>query len=125
MALVGATEASQLAGTSRTNLYRLMKSGKLSFTLDANGERRIDTAELMRVFGQLSQGDAPGDAPLAHSGTAVVTPSDTDLVLVLKAQLAAAEERERRLLGLLEQMALPAGRSAPAESTKPWWKWWT
>ena len=76
------------------------------------------------VFGQLSQGDAPGDAPLAHSGTAVVTPSDTDLVRVLKAQLAAAEERERRLLGLLEQMALPAGRSAPAESTKPWWKWW-
>lgn len=115
MALVNVTEAARLAGVSRPTLYRRMESGTLSFTLDANKERRIDTAELLRVFGKLRDTDTPTDGtekPLD------VTP-DTDMVVVLKDQLAHAQEQNRRLLALLEQsqeqvrvLALPPGRES-------------
>lgn len=129
MAQVGVTEASRLARTSRTQLYRLMKSGKLSFVTDAHGERRIDTEELLRVFGTMAQPvaqpGAPAAATLAHHGTAPVAPHDTDLVAMLKAQLEEAKARERwyqdeltQAQERLRQLALPAGGATS------WWKFW-
>lgn len=125
MAQVGVSEASRLADTSRTQLYRLMKGGKLSYSLDEQGERRIDTEELLRVFGQLkqpgTQQEAPTPATALQPGTLNVTPGDSDLVAILKAQLVHEQEQNRRLLELLaqaQQLALPAGRE------KSWWQFW-
>jgi hypothetical protein len=49
------------------------------------------------------------------------------LIELLRAQLAASEEREQRLLGIIEnqagqiaQLALPPGKALP----RPWWKIW-
>ena len=51
MALVGLHEASRIVGRNRSTLHRAMKDGRLSYSLDAAGDRRIDVAELERVFG--------------------------------------------------------------------------
>lgn len=125
VARVGVSEASRLADTSRTQLYRLMKSGKLSYSLDEQGERRIDSEELLRVFGQLkqpvTQQETPTPATPLQPGTPNVTARDSDLVAVLKAQLAHEQEQNRRLLELLaqaQQLALPAGHE------KSWWQFW-
>jgi len=48
---VGLHETSRIVGRNRSTLHRAMKDGRLSYSLDASGERRIDVAELERVFG--------------------------------------------------------------------------
>ena len=46
-------EAVRLVGRTRMTLYRHMDSGRLSYTLDHDKRRRIETAELIRVYGPL------------------------------------------------------------------------
>lgn len=129
MAKVGVSEAARLAGTSRTELYRRMKSGKLSFSTGEKGDRRIDTSELIRVFGELvtqvTQPVASDAATMVHGGTADVAPKDGDLVAFLKAQLEAATARELwyqdELAKAQEQVRILA---LPAGSPHPWWRFW-
>jgi hypothetical protein len=53
--LVSKSKAAKLAGVSRTTIHRYAKAGTLSMT----GEQ-VDTSELIRVFGQISeQGSTP------------------------------------------------------------------
>jgi predicted site-specific integrase-resolvase len=59
MALVGLSEAAKLTGRNQTTIHRAMKTGRLCYTADETGSRRIDTAELDRVFGiKLVNGNA-------------------------------------------------------------------
>ena len=54
MTLVTVKAAADLVGRDRKTLYGAIKTGKLSAVLDnATGEKRIDTAELERVYGPL------------------------------------------------------------------------
>ena len=53
MALVKFSEASRLIGKSEKTLYRHVSQKRLSVTLDENGQKVIDTSELMRVYGVL------------------------------------------------------------------------
>ena len=50
MASIGLSEAARLTGRNQSTIHRAMKAGRLSYTVDETGERRIDTAELDRVF---------------------------------------------------------------------------
>ncbi|GFO76497.1 hypothetical protein BPLS_P4311 [Bathymodiolus platifrons methanotrophic gill symbiont] len=51
MALVTMTEASRLIGKSKQTLYRHVSSGRVS----RNSDGFLDTAELIRVYGDLKQ----------------------------------------------------------------------
>lgn len=52
--LVNISKASQLAGISRTNLYKnYIRKGKLSVSHDERNRPMVDTSELLRVFGKL------------------------------------------------------------------------
>jgi hypothetical protein len=84
MALIGTSEAAKLSGKNRVTIQRAMKTGRLSYTMNDAGERRIDTAELDRVFGA-----AGADS----------SKSNTEHAAVLHAQLDA----ERRANALLER----------------------
>jgi hypothetical protein len=84
MALVGLSEAARLTGKNRTTIFRAMKSGRLSFTMNGAGERQIDIAELERVFPATS---------------AVQPESNNAHTEVLRVQL----EAERRANALLER----------------------
>jgi hypothetical protein len=51
VAQIGLRQAARLSGRNQSTLHRAMKAGRLSYTVDAAGQRRIDTSELDRVFG--------------------------------------------------------------------------
>lgn len=51
MALVSISEASRLTKKSRTTVHRYISNGKLSICTDENGIKKVDTSELLRVFG--------------------------------------------------------------------------
>jgi chromosome segregation ATPase len=55
MAKIGAQRAADLTGRSKSTIQRAMKTGKLSYEVDNNGRRVIDTAELDRAFGLMPQ----------------------------------------------------------------------
>ena len=104
MALLNLTAAAQAAGVNRSTVARALKNGRLSATNNEMGERCIDTAELMRVFGPLKT-DAQANA---HSLPMQAIGIDA-LVDVLQEQLRHATEREQqgrerelRLLAMLE-----------------------
>lgn len=46
-------QAAEQAGVSRQTLFRYIKDGKISATLNHDGQKQIDIAELLRVFGEL------------------------------------------------------------------------
>ena len=116
MALLNLTAASRAVGVNRSTIARAVKNGRLSTTTNEQGERCIDTAELMRVFGTLktdAQGDAPADAYPLHRHAIGDAQGDTQgqdaLIEVLQEQLRQSNERERegrereaRLLAMLE-----------------------
>ena len=54
MALVSKSEAARLVGVTRQTIHRKIKSGELSAT-----GNEIDTSELIRVFGAISDGTQP------------------------------------------------------------------
>lgn len=60
MAQIGLRQAARLSGRNQSTLHRAMKAGKMSYTVDEAGQRRIDTAELDRVFGPLARGEGFG-----------------------------------------------------------------
>jgi hypothetical protein len=55
MAAVGIAEAARMAGVAQSTLHRAMRAGRLAFTKDEVGLRRIDVAELERVYGKLGE----------------------------------------------------------------------
>ncbi|EPT8944897.1 helix-turn-helix domain-containing protein [Cronobacter dublinensis] len=58
MALHSVTEAAKMAGVTRRTIYRYLKSGKLSAAVTNDDTTQIETSELLRVFGSLSQPEA-------------------------------------------------------------------
>ena len=97
-------------------LRRDIKSGKVSSEKDDRGRRRIDTAELARVYGQLRQSTVSIDTQmtavdtpktsLVNANDSPDTPSDNPKVTTLlenqvrdlKTQLEKAEQRENTLI---------------------------
>ena len=123
MTVFSISAAARATGVDRTTIYRAIKSGRLSATTTATGERGIDLAELLRVFGPLPQAQQGEDVALPHSATPEHT-ADATLIKVLQEQLQQANEREQqarerevRLLALLEtaQQVLQAEQQARRE----------
>ena len=116
MAIFSISEASKAAGISRQSMYNHIKSGTISVTVDNAGKKGIDHSEILRVFGEIkpiAQGAALGDgkmAPLDQSAAIIAELRAenaglktrindlSDHIQTLKAELAAAKEREIRLL---------------------------
>jgi hypothetical protein len=94
---VNIQKAIELTGVSRSTLQRHIKTGKLSKT-----DKGIDTAELIRVYGEFK--------PVSES--VKVNPSANAMsereqfyikqIELLTNQLELANEREKRLIALLE-----------------------
>jgi hypothetical protein len=63
MAQIGLSEAAKLTGKNRTTIFRAMKSGRLTFTVNGAGERQVDVAELERVFPATSAAQPESNNP--------------------------------------------------------------
>ena len=140
MTLLSTDAAACVAGVSRRSIQRAIKEGRLSVTTDSDGNRVIDTSELIRIYGELRHvADEP--ATLTHS-----VATEATLIAVLQDQLQRtqgqleqvmrqgqereqqAREREARLLTMLEaeqqarrdleQKLLPAPKPPPTRNTR-------
>jgi predicted site-specific integrase-resolvase len=144
MSLVGLSEAARLTGKAHTTIHRAMKAGRLSFTVDEAGERRVDTAELARVFGLNTVNGASLDAIASDVQRNAAHVREIELLTQqladrdatirdLRSRLdAEAEERRRvqeRLTGLLTHRQAGSVPSMPRTATvdaprEPWWQRW-
>lgn len=135
MALVSISEASRLTSKSRTTVHRYISNGKLSICTDKNGIKKIDTSELLRVFGAFkSVHHEQSDNVTSEQN---VTPSETDETSKTK-QLEHEVEHLRQLVTaqqshidslkqamLLIESKLPATPEPVAiTSTKKSWQFW-
>lgn len=132
MALVSISEAAKLAGIARSQLYsQYINQGLISLSRDERGRPRIDTSELLRVFGAISlesdrtdRTDRTPETVLTRTGQD--NQNQQALINLLTEQLAEAKERERfyqhqlaeltQTIKLLEHKPEPKGHH--------WWKFW-
>jgi hypothetical protein len=145
MATIGVSEAARMAGRDVSTLHRMMKSGRLAYTVDSQGRRRLDPAELGRVFdagGMAMHGNGAvqsSAAPQREEAQTIALLREAvhcrDAMLEdLRRRLDASEEERRRvqerLTGLLTQRQGTMGQagSVPAvqrtEPGAPWWRRW-
>jgi polyhydroxyalkanoate synthesis regulator phasin len=139
MALVSVTEAARLTGKNRATIHRYIKQGKLSQISDATNTKKVDTSELIRVFGSLTATSATplqSDA-LQHDAT----PKTDQSVALLQQKIALLEQllesknkelqRQDEHIDSLKQAMLliesklPATPEpvAPAQTQKSWQFW--
>jgi hypothetical protein len=120
MPLVGLSEAARLTGKAHTTIHRAMNNGRLSFTKDEAGERRVDTTELDRVFG-VRTGNGAIASDEQRNATHVreielLTQqlADRDATIRHLRELVDREAEERRqLLALLTD-----------QRSRSWWRRW-
>ena len=128
MAQVSVADAAKLVARDRKTLYRMVKEGKLSATLNNDGQRQIETSELVRVFGVLENlnGQRDGretDAVLQHE-----TRLETARIALLEAELRHARELLEVKNGQIEDLRqsirlLDATRTAPVVQKRGFWPW--
>jgi hypothetical protein len=131
MAKVTVTEAARLAGLGRQQLYRgYISTGKISVERDHNGRPRIDTAEILRVFGEIR--GIPEATQNGHAENGEKRHMDGELQAILEAKdeviselrerLREAGEREEWLRHQLERAQ--ALLTDQRQRSRPWWKLW-
>ena len=98
------SEAAKIVGKGRSTLYRLMCSGKLSYSLDANGQKTIDPAELSRVFPNSVPNGTPRDTFPEASQQSPTVP--LAVLEMLQTELTAAREREEWLRGQIAELQI-------------------
>ena len=133
MARVSISEAARLVKVSRPTIYKMINSGKLSYTSvvkHGKGIKVIDTSELIRVFGSLDGviDDVKSDAESTGINSVGLHDLQHRIALLeaendgLKGAVKARDEHIdslRQAMQLLEHKHDP---SSPAHS--PWWKFW-
>ena len=122
MARLTIKEAVEISPVSESTLRRDIKSGKVSSEKDERGRRRIDTAELARVYGQLRQSTDSNDTQMTavdtpNNGSGNIndspdTPDDDPKIIALlenqitdlKSQLEHANAEKKELLELANRL---------------------
>ena len=94
MAKISISEAVGLTGVSESTIRRDIKSNKVSSEKDEKGYRRIDTAELDRVYGITP----PPEAQVAEHGSQKVITVLENQVADLQKQLELSNDRETALI---------------------------
>jgi len=90
MALVSVTEAARLTGKNRATIHRYIKQGKLSQISDATNTKKVETSELIRVFGSLT---ATSATPLQSDAMQHdATPKTDQSVALLQQKIALLEQ---------------------------------
>lgn len=97
--IINIQKAMELTGLSRSTIQRAIKSGKLSKT-----EQGIDTSELARVY-QLKSVIEPVKTNQAHDAMVTREQFLIKQIELLTNQLDLANDREKRLMALLENQS--------------------
>lgn len=136
MALVSVTEAARLTGKNRATIHRYIKQGKLSQISDATNTKKVDTSELIRVFGSLTSSSATPlqSVPMQHDAT----PKTDQSVALLQQKIALLEQllesknnelqrQDEHIDSLKQAMLLIESKlpttPEPVPAKKPWQFW--
>ena len=140
MARVTISEAARLACVSRPTIYKLLKSGELSYTsVVKHGKpvKTIDTAELMRVFGALEVVSGGKSDPVKFDD--ISTSVDSDFLQSLQRQVTllqaenaglkdAVNARDEHISSLRHAMQLLEHKQSASDPqsvpAKSWWQFW-
>lgn len=136
MANVSISEAARLANVSRPTLYKMLNSGKLTFTSVVKSGKTvkvIDTSELIRVFGALD-GIADDYNPSVKSDSVATVVNSGELqdlqhqVALLQLENSGLKEavnaRDEHIQSLRHAMQLLEHKSDNPGLPSPWWKFW-
>ena len=132
MAKVTVTEAARLAGLGRQQLYRgYISTGKISVERDHQNRPRIDTTEILRVFGEMK--GTPEATQNGHNENSekrygdkelrAVSEAKDEVISELRERLREAGEREIWLRHQLER-AQAVLTDQRATFLRPWWRFW-
>jgi ATP-dependent Lon protease len=146
MAKVTVSEAARLVGLARQNLYKnYINEGKISIERDHLGKPKIDTSELIRVFGEIrmTSGMSKEEHKMTTENTihdgelTAITQAKDQVIAALQLQIEAAIERERKaedreawlrqqLEDAQRQVKLLTHDGGGDSSAKraPWWRLW-
>ena len=126
-------EAVEVIPVSESSLRRDIKSGKVSSEKDLQGRRRIDTSELVRVYGELKPiNEEPTQSDETVRESQVNTPDTAKIIALLegqvqdlKEQLDTATGEKTKLLDLLsaekeEKRALMPPADEKSQESKGW-----
>jgi excisionase family DNA binding protein len=116
MACHSISEAASITGVNRRTIYRYIKSGKLSATVTHDNKTVIDTSELLRVFGSLSQPEVV-ECP---TGSQENTP---EYVIKILAEVSQMRSEIERLTGKVEELQMQLALPAPKEEKKGFLRW--
>jgi hypothetical protein len=123
MASVGLHEAARLSGKSRSTLHRAMTAGRLAFSVDELGQRRIDTAELDRAFGvspPAARTDAMTHGALTESDAVKRAMENYEGTIAdLRRRLDEAHEERRTVQARLDNLL---AKPSPPELPPVWWR---
>ena len=112
MSKITLSEAVKIIPVSESTLRRDMRSGKVSSEKDRRGRNLFDTAELVRVYGDLKiNGNPPRSSEHVNEGQMTDNDTPTKIVAVLesqntelKAQLEKAHTENAQLLELATRL---------------------
>lgn len=140
MARVSISEAARLASVSRPTIYKLLKSGELSYTSvvkHGKSVKSIDTSELMRVFGAFDVVSERKGETVKFDDCSTAVNSDflhglQHQVAILQAENAglkdAVNARDEHISSLRQAMQLLEHKQPREDiqnlTASPWWKFW-
>lgn len=133
MALISISEAAKLAGIARSHFYsQYLNLGVISVTRDEKGKPKIDTSELVRVFGVLTAVQrTPEKTVHQDKAESASNPSKTEatqaaMIELLKEQLAEAKARENFYQQQLTELtqAIKLLEHKPTLEPRKWWQVW-
>ncbi len=110
------SEAASLAGVNRRTIYRYIKSGRLSPVVTHDNKTVIETSELLRVFGSLSQ----PETEKCPTGSQERPPEYVSKLLDEMSQMRSEIER---LTGKVDELQMQLALPAPKEEKKGFVRW--
>lgn len=140
MARVSISEAARLVSVSRPTIYKLLKSGELSYTSvvkHGKSVKTIDTAELIRVFGAIAVVNVDESDTVKFDD--MPTSVNSDFLQSLQHQLTllqaenaglkdAVNARDEHISSLRQAMQLLEHKQSASDPqsvpAKSWWQFW-
>jgi hypothetical protein len=123
-----------MTGRNASTIHRAMRSGKLSYAMDAAGGRRIDVAELERVFGIKPPGAGRllmGNGATGAIDAAAVQSNDThrpESERVIAAQRETIAQQDATIRDLRSRLDSEVAERrqliAMLVDRRPWWRRW-
>lgn len=116
MASHSVTEAAKLAGVTRRTIYRHIKAGKLSASVTGGDNTVVETSELLRVYGALSQPETDKVSTGSHE-------KQPEYVTLLLTEMSQLREQISSLTSKVDELQSKLALPAPAVQEQSVFEW--